>query len=197
MRRLAVITLALLTLGCGARVHRRVMPGTAGEWLSTLSAAQRAALEGRYREADQLLSGFLSAHPGAPEAGEVPYWRALFKLDPANHGGSLGDAGRELDRYLASAGSTPHRSEALILRRVAGTLDSLRRAANEPTSTVVITPLVPEPRQESPVRQQALEREVQLLQEQLEKANAELERIKKRLAEPTTPPGATRRSAAP
>ena len=188
MRHLAAALLIVLALGCVARIQRRVLPTPAREWLATLTDAQRASLEGRYRDAEALLSGFASAHPGSPEAREAPFWRALLMLDPANRDASVREAARELDRYLASTGSTPHRTEALILRRLATTVDSLTREASEPTSTVVITPAVPSLRDTSRGRQQALEREVQLLQAQLEKARAELDRIKKRLAEPATPP---------
>jgi hypothetical protein len=189
VRRLALVALTLLALGCVARIQRRILPATARDWLITLTDAQRAALEGRYREADELLVGFASAHPGTPEAREAPFWRALLMLDPANRTASVREAMRELDRYLASTQSTPHRTEALVLRRMAASVDSLRQEANEPASTVVITPLAPSPQEGSRDRQQALEREVQLLQEQLEKARTELERIKTRLAEPTLPPG--------
>jgi hypothetical protein len=169
VRRLTVLAaaLALAVSGC---VHRPpfLRPASAREWPAAYLAAQTAADRGAYGDAEKTLSDFAAAHPGSPEALESGYWRAVYKLDPANKDASTRDAIAGLDRYLAAPGGM-HRGEATTLRRIAVQLLSLDRALtqkpDEPTTT-------------------ARDEEVKKLRDELQATKDELERIKRRLAAP-------------
>jgi hypothetical protein len=134
-----------------------------------------AMAHGQPAHADELLVTAAREHPDTPAALEVPYWRALLRMDPANPYASASDAVWLLDLYLSAQEPVRHRAEAIALRRVGRALDSLQ-------SLAAIAPVTPEAA--GPARRQELEREVARLREALEKSNAELERIRRRLAAP-------------
>jgi TolA-binding protein len=159
------------------------MPPAAGDWLSTLTNAKTAATQGHFDDADHALYDFAQRYPGSPESREATYWRALFKLDPANRSGSPRAATERLDEYLADTAATLHRTEAATLRRIAAALDSLTQrpvAAAAPSDPARMAEA-----QQAAQRQDDLEKENQRLKDQLDKTNAELDRIKKRLKERT------------
>ncbi|MEO8622693.1 MAG: hypothetical protein ABI625_16600 [bacterium] len=159
--------------GCQASQPHLADPVSARstEWTSFLAQASREAAEGRYATADKLLSDFTVRFAATPEAAESMYWRAIYKLDPSNATGAPHDAGVLLDGYLAS-GAAVHRSEAQTLKRVAAALDT------HPAATSVIAPKV----EMVKIDDRARDDEVQRLKDELAKSNAELERIKRRLA---------------
>src|ERR1043165_4782294 len=78
------------------------IPARSMEWTSFLSQASHEAAEGRFATADKLLADFTVRFAATPEAAESMYWRAIYKLDPSNAGGSPHDAVVLLDGYLAS-----------------------------------------------------------------------------------------------
>ena len=120
--------------------------------------------------ADKTLAEFASAHPDTPQAIESGYWRAVYKLDPANKDANTREAITALDHYLAAPNGT-HRGEASTLRRLAGQLLSLDRALSQ------------KPDEQPATR----EEEVKKLRDELQATKDELERIKRRLAAPKTP----------
>jgi cob(I)alamin adenosyltransferase len=130
------------------------------------------ARESRLANADKVLTDFATRFPNSPEAAEVPYWRAVYKLDPTN-AATTREALALLDGYLANTPNGLHRMEATTLRRIAGALDT-RTAA---LSAQMATPL---PKTDERVHEEELAR----LRDELAKANAELTRIKSRLARP-------------
>jgi hypothetical protein len=135
------------------------------------------------------LPGWLQREPDRTTGVESLYWRALAELDTTNASGSLEAAISLLDGYLASAQRTEHRSEALVLRQLTRDAQELARvqAALEQTKAAPATAAEPR-RAESDEkgRDEAL-KEIQRLKDELAKANAELERIRKRLANPKEP----------
>lgn len=171
------VAVMLLASAC-VRHARPVIPVMASEWASTLATAHAAALSGNHHEADRTLADFARVHGGTPEAREAEYWRGLFKLDPANRRRSAAGALTHLDFYLADTTALLHLTEGRALRGLAATLDSLGRAVTVATSTqsalAADTAATP--------REQEMAKEIQRLKEQLDKTNAELERIKRRLA---------------
>jgi TolA-binding protein len=171
---------------------RRTMPTSAREWLTALTNAKAASSAGRYDDADHTLYNFAQLYAGAPEAREAAYWRAVFKLDPANRSASPRAAVEQLDAYLADSASALHVTEALVLRRLALSLDSLSQnrivTTRQPVTT---TESVPDDAAVAQEREQELQKEIQRLKEQLDRSAAELERIKKRLAPPATAAPAT------
>lgn len=146
--------------------------------------AEREVLAARHAVADRLLAEFATRYADSPEATEAGFWRALYMLDTANQTSRARDAIALLDSYLASSGATAlHRGAATSLRGVAVTLDRDVGAGGATPGT----PAAPGARAENRPEPRADERrdeEVQRLREELAKANAELERIKRRLAQP-------------
>ena len=166
----AMIALALLLAsGC---IHRPrfLQPEAQRAWPATYLSAQNAADRGAYDDADKLLADFARGHPNTAQAAEANYWRAVYKLDPANKGASTRDAIAGLDAYIAST-NVDHRGEATTLRRLATQLLSLDKAlAQKPD--------------EAPVAAKSRDEEVQKLRDELQATKDELERIKRRLAAP-------------
>ncbi|HEY9450031.1 MAG TPA: hypothetical protein VIQ60_09755 [Gemmatimonadaceae bacterium] len=175
-----VVGLALLATGCASSVHRS-MPPAAHDWIATLGSVKAAVADGRYSDADRTLNDFMLAYTGAAEAREALYWRALFAIDPANRGGDTRTAEARLDEYLADTGSTLHRTEAIALRRLATTIDSIGRTHRISVSSSDAARA--EQAEQADHREANLQKEIQNLKEQLEKTTAELDRIKKRLSE--------------
>jgi len=171
--------LALVT-GCAApsmRTGRASEAATgatanAASWATTLVAAQRDAERGRYAEADRTLREFADRAGRSADAAEALYWRAVFMLDPASPAGSIREAAGLLGRYLGADVPLTHRSEAVVLQRVATALGSMREGAPGRSAASEV------------VR----EAEMKTLKDELEQTKAELERIKKRLAPPPTTP---------
>ena len=148
------------------------------EWVSTFTEAHRRAAQGRPASADSLLERFARDFPRSNEATETLYWRALFRLDPANASARPSDATELLDAYLAASTPTTHLVEAQALRRTAKALDSLQRALVVTRAVAdSAAALAARPAAENP-------EEVQKLKEELAKTQAELDRIKRRLASP-------------
>jgi hypothetical protein len=177
VKTLLVAWLALSLIAC---VRRSPVESSVPvrEWTAVLAGAHAANQEGRYADADEILVQFSNRNPRSEEAMEASYWRAAYKLDPANSAASRSSATRLLESYLAGGARRRHTSEAMILRRLASSLDSLDArailadsAATEQKNAAT--------RRDS--REEELQKEVQSLKEQLEKTNEELTRIKRRL----------------
>ena len=130
----------------------------------------------RFGVADHLLSDFASRHTASMEALDANFYRALFKLDPSNATGTVREAEVLLDAYLAVSGPLPLRADATSLRRAATALE--RAPASVATSTSSTAP------SSASASDKAKDEELQRLRDELAKANAELDRIKRRLAQP-------------
>jgi hypothetical protein len=171
VRRLALVALGVaLSLGATGCIHKPAFmrPAAERDWPAAYLAAQGAADRGSYGEADKALAEFASSHPGSVQALESGYWRAVYKLDPANKDASTKDAIAGLDRYLATPDGA-HRGEATTLRRIAVQLQSLDRALS-----------APKPDEAAATRDE----EVKKLRDELQATKDELERIKRRLTAP-------------
>ena len=90
------------------------------------------------------------------------------------------DAATAFDSYLANPGQLPHRPEAIVLRRTAHLIDSLTQSRS--MDSVPAMNLVVSDSSRSSAREQEMAKTVKVLQDSLNKTNAELERIKKRLS---------------
>jgi hypothetical protein len=202
---LAGALFALNALSGCVSIHRPAfaMPASSRDWTTSLDSARIIAGTGRYDAADSVLARFATRHPGTAEALETAYWRSLFKMDPMNPRGSLTWGLASLDAYLADPRPREHVLEATTLRRVGGALDGVNRTvaaamaqvreanttaadANARAADASVRPIgVVKTDPSSP-----LEIEVRRLRDELAKANSELDRIRKRLAQPPIkPPG--------
>lgn len=203
--RLTAIAVLIATqgeIGCASLgLQRFRSPSADGALPTAVALARSMALEKQFDAADSTLAQFATRYPGTPEAVETVYWRALFKMDPANPHGSVPAAMSMLDGYLGDTREREHVVEAAGLRRVAGQLDALSRlaanamtqakdatsvAANAKAQAADATARADAAKTEAPP---SAESEIKRLKDELAKANAELERIRKRLSQPTKPPG--------
>jgi hypothetical protein len=179
--RAAAIGVALTVIAC-THPQRLVplVPEPTRAIALVLAEAQLAAAGGRYAEADQALVAFDSAFAGTPEALETVYWRALFKLDPANKDASTAEAVGLLDSYLGTGEAQPHRTEVAALRRLVAQREALARDLD--AARLAAVKLAAQPVVIAPPRVD--EEEVNRLRDSLARSNAELDRIKRRLAAP-------------
>ena len=172
------LALVALLAGSGCLPVRRTpaeetaAPSAAAVWPAVHAQAMTDARESRYAVAEKALTDFQSRFAGSPEAAEVPYWRALLKLDPANPAG-LREAISLLESYLATAPAGTHRAEAMTLR-------GLGLALEQRNAALAALPPAGVPRPEDKARDD----EIQKLRDELAKANAELDRIRRRVSRP-------------
>ena len=171
-----VLATSMLLTACatGGQNLNTPSPGPA-EGATTMAQAAQEATAGRYGVADKLLADYSTRYPSTSEAADATFYRALFKLDPANPNASAREAAQLLDRYIAT-NTGMHRTEAQSLRRVANELEA---------RAVAVANLSAVPKTEPPkAEDKSKDEELQRVREELAKANAELERIKRRLAQP-------------
>ena len=183
-----------VTIGTGCAELSRIETSVyQGDWNRTRAETRRNVEAGNYHAADRLLAEFARLHPNTRQARESAFWRAAYQIDPANNMGSLETGVAALDAYLANEPEGWYRNEASILRRTAlaaqGLASGASRAWAPPPDTVVI---VTQSRESPPPPQRSRDEEIAELRSQLARsktelaqANAELERIKKRLANPS------------
>lgn len=183
-----------LTVGC-ASLNATTRANPARAWPNIVSIAQHRAADGKFDVADSVLADFATRYPGTSEALETTYWRAIFQLDPTNPRASLTNAMAGLDGYLADPRPRQHITEATTIRRVAGQLDGLNRlAANAMAHANDATAIAKDSKAQAIDARDAAAKaadtpppgdaEIKRLKEELAKANAELERIRKRLSQP-------------
>ena len=161
------------------------------DWDRALAYAREDAAAGNYFAADRVLAEYIRTHPDTKEAKETEFWRAVYLVDPANPQGSLGSGIAALDSYLATDSTGRYAHEATVLRRTAvaaqfvtalqtaPATDSAPDSGNAPRDTVVI---VKRSRDEEIA---ALRQQLAKSKDELAKVTAELDRIKKRLANPS------------
>jgi hypothetical protein len=171
------LALVVLLAGSGCLPTRQSAPPAAtptaeSEWPVVHTKAMTDASESRIGAADKALAEFAQRYPGSPEAVEVPYWRAVIKLDP-NNATSLRESISTFESYLASASAGTHRTEAATFRRLGVALEQRNATIAAMPSVAVVRP-----------EDKAREEELQRLRDELSQANAELARIKRRLTRP-------------
>ncbi|MEP6507553.1 MAG: hypothetical protein ABJC63_04940 [Gemmatimonadales bacterium] len=163
----------LLAVGCSHPPVVAKAPLPASGFAAAIEAAGKRADAGDYVGADRILSDFALANKATPEAKEVSFWRALYMVDPSNKNASVAEGLRAIDIYISTPGNKWYRPQAQVVKRVASTMQSMRTA--QPVTKVVGRDTVFVTRED----------EITALKDQLAKANAELDRIKKRLANPS------------
>jgi hypothetical protein len=190
MRTFGLVLSALAFAAC-AQLPVVVAPGADTDWDHTLENTRRAVAAGNYFAADKLLDEYVRVHPDTREAREATFWKAVYMVDPANDRGSLAAGISALDGYLASTDSTSlYWDQARVLRRTAAAAQGVRMLTSG-TAPVSATP--PEVVKDTVVVvSKSRDEEIAALKDQLAKskddlakANAELDRIKKRLANPS------------
>lgn len=160
-----LVLAALLGTACVRRpseepIALRLWPDASGD-------ARRAVAAGAFPTADTTLARFARQYSGSEQAKESLFLLGLFRLDPRNTTATPRDAVRAFDAYLAGTDSGARATEARTLRRLALRLDTLSQPA------AAVKPAEP-PREE----------EIQKLRDSLTRTTDELERIRRRLAQP-------------
>jgi hypothetical protein len=139
-------------------------------WVGTLAAVRSAVDSGQFAAADSILVAFDRSEPDSPDASESAFWRAMLRADPRNPAFAPAEARAALEAYLASP--NPRRqTEASVMLRMLALSDSLR-AAQAAHRTA------------ADARDRAREEEMQKLRDDLQRTQAELDRIKRRLGSP-------------
>lgn len=194
----AAIALSLVASACG-RFHTGP---NLDEWQTTLAIAQSRAASGEFAPADSILASYALRHPGTHETLETTYWRALFKLDPSNTTAAMPQVLAALDGYLHDPRPRDHVVEASTLRRTAARIDLLNRAADSASAqakdaanqaanakALAADAKADVKAVDANANAAAADKdaEIKRLKDELAKANAELERIRKRLASPPPP----------
>ena len=182
--RLRAAATALAGLALAACVSRPpfLRPAPQRAWADTWVRTRQAADSGRWADADSLLAAFVRSYPRAPEAAEATWWRALYLLDPANPHGAPRESARLLEHYLATGGDLRHASEATTLHRTALALDSVGSAAQ--AAAAAATAAAESTKAVTAAREKQSAEELQKAKDELARTQAELDRIKKRLAKP-------------
>lgn len=170
-KRTVLAAIALVVAGCGKQPVVTA-PTPAAGFANAIEAAREKVDAGDYVGADRVLSEYALRVPGTAEAREVSFWRAMYIVDPANRTASIAQGIRALDIYLASEGNLWYRPQAEVLRRTALVIQAVRQAQVPKQVNGRDTVFI------------SREEEVAALRDQLAKATAELDRIKKRLANP-------------
>ncbi len=175
---------SLLLAGC-ALTHAATTPPqpTSSEaWPRASAMAAEQAGAGRYAAADRGLGDFVIQYPGTREAAEATLHRAVYMADPANQSATARAATALLDSLLGTQLDSASRAEARVVRRITSALErgaALAASGSGSSSTSSADSNSPRPDDAK-----ARDDEVQRLRSELAKANAELERIKKRVAQP-------------
>ncbi len=139
-------------------------------WVGTLAAVQAAVDSGRFAEADSILAAFERVEPEGPDANESGFWRAMLRADPRNPAFAPADARQGIEAYLATP-SPRRRTEASVMLRLLALSDSVRAAHTAQRSA-------------AEARDRARDEELQRLRDDLQRTQAELDRIKRRLGPP-------------
>ena len=138
--------------------------------MATLAAVRVAVDSGRFSVADSMLTEFERSEPGTRDASESAFWRAMLRADPRNPAFTPASARTALQEYLTSS-AADRRTDAEVLLRLLDLSDSLRTAqATQRTATEL--------------RDRTRDEELQKLRDELQRTQAELDRIKRRLGPP-------------
>jgi hypothetical protein len=173
------LVLAVSLVGCAhLRPGKHAPPPPTFD--DVLVTARALSDSGRFDDASHLLASYARRNPADPLSVESWYWQALNNLDPANSAGSIDTALVQLEEYLGAPTSLRHLDEAAALRSLARDASELGR----------VKTLLRQAQAEVRASDQNGDghddaaREIQRLRDELSAANAELERIRKRLANP-------------
>lgn len=141
-----------------------------------LNQTDSLAAAGRYAAADSVLLAFERAHPGTRAAEETVFWRALYKLDPRSSAAARAEGRALMDAYAASPTTSWYRGQANVLRHIAREIELAQASAGDSTVVVGDTSAIGVAARDRVIRNQRAE---------IARLNAELERIKRRLATPS------------
>lgn len=168
-----LIAAASIVAACSQGSKAADPPRPDDGFAAAVAAADRRVEAGDYAGADRILADYALKNKSTENGMEIAFFRALYMVDPNNKNASMAEGVRALDIYLNTSHTKRYRPEALVLRRTAQSVLALRSNAALTTRS-----------SKSDTVYVSREAEIAELKDQLAKANAELDRIKKRLANP-------------
>lgn len=177
-----MLVAALSLTGCTALIrasHTPNQPPAAEAWAQARAVAASQVGAGSYAAADRALADFAARYPRTPEALSATLRRAVYMADPANGEATARGATALLDSALAQPLDSAGRSDARALRRITMALQRVATLSAEGGANASS----PDSSARS-ADEKANSDEIQRLRTELAKANAELERIKKRVSQP-------------
>jgi len=174
----AGFALALTIGACATLPKAPPSHPTPAQWGALLNRTDSLANAGGHAQADSLLLSFAQLHGASRAAAEVPFWRALYKLDPRNAASTRAEGRALMDAYAASPTTAWYRAHANVLREIARQMAEGEGAASAPDAPILAgdTSVAGIVARDLMIRTQRAE---------IARLNAELERIKRRLAAPT------------
>lgn len=149
-------------------------------------AAEQVAA-GRYTTADRWLADFVAQYPGTSEAASATVRRAIYMADPANQTSTAHAATALLDSALATSLDSAGRADVRSARRITLALEraaALASSGSNASSAGNVSSTSSDVSAAHPEDSKSRDDEINRLKSELAKANAELERIKKRVAQP-------------
>lgn len=174
--RLAAVSIILLSSACASVQQAEPGGPTPAAWGALLNTTDFLANAGRHAAVDSTLLAFERGHPGTRAADEVLFWRALYKLDPRSSAATRAEGRALLNAYVASPTTSWYRAQANVLRHLA---QELTAAEPGPADTIFVAG------DTSAGAVAARDRMIRTQRAEIARLNAELERIKRRLATPT------------
>ena len=181
MRRALTLAIVVCSVvgfaSCSHRQPRKVVPPpevvippppAPPPWDLTLDSVRTFVSARQYADADRTLAAVAVAHAGTPEAAESDFWRALLLADPLNADASPREAIASLDAYIARGSGAPRYLEALALKRLVASSDTLR-------ASLTASRLLADQRDKARIDELAKR------QLELDSVKTELDRIKRRL----------------
>jgi hypothetical protein len=103
-------------------------PSTNSAWKATQAVVLELFGDNKQAAADSTLLHFARSVPRTPEGDRARWWRALMRADPRVTNGDVAVAIAQIDSLLTDSIVTEVRAEAVLMRRVISSIDSLRRA---------------------------------------------------------------------
>lgn len=194
LARFAIAALVINSAACiSVTTPRFMLPAPERKWAPALETAQVLAASGQPARADSVLAAYAAAYPGTPGAHESYYWRALFQFEGAP--ASPMPPAVMLQTYLSHR-NVSHRTEAQALLRATTRVDSLARATGALQTKVQISDgevvsaanRAADAKADAKAETKDQDAEIKRLKAELAASKEELERIKKRLAEPPKKP---------
>lgn len=173
---IVAFVVALTLSGCAAVPKPAPGSPTPDAWGALLGRTDSLVNAGRHAAADSTLVAFEQAHPGTRAAEEVLFWRALYKLDPRSSAATRAEGRALMDAYAASPTTSWYRGQANVLRHLAHELADAQQVSGDSTIVAGDT---------SAAGVAARDLVIQTQRAEIARLNAELERIKRRLAAPT------------
>jgi hypothetical protein len=156
-------------------------------WPATRDAARAALFARDFARAEAALDAFAARHPQTRAAAEARYWWALVRLQPGNRAADVGPALAVLEAYRIGDPLAPRAVEASLLRALVAQQDSLRLALSLERAAAAAAAGAAQTARAAFVPRDSLrarDEELARVRAEAAEAQAELERVRRRIAAP-------------